>query len=379
MFSLLFCNIFGGQSLVYLVPRKLKADYYNVSFLWSLIVVSLQFVCISLIYSFSPLYVLNLCLLTLLQALISINQAALLARQNVARYNAAVVFQILIQLITLLSLFYVLERRELSSFILAMYIAGFAGLLLSMFFNREDLFKLRFSFSWDTVRSMFNQGIQYQSFEFLQFINMRFGFFLLMRFEGKISLGIYSIAISLLEATWLIGRSLAVVQYSRIANIDDESYQKFITLNLIKIVAITGGLAVLMIIAVPIDFYVLLFGKGFAELKHYMRWLIPGTYVYNIFLVLAHYFAGRGLSRYNIIASAAGAFATIVFGYFLIIRYEMSGTAFSASMAYGLSTLLLLAIFHKMNNFKLSDYLISMSDFRNLRDELKTILLKRQL
>jgi len=378
-FVLFFCNIFSGPSLVYILPRKHRADQYSIAILWIICIVAIEFVFLRLVYPFAASYCFHLCMLTFLQALIALNQASLLAAKRVQRFNISMLSQVAVQLLTFLCLFYVLDKRNQGSIFVAIYSASVFTLVISTIFNWQDLKRVSYRISKDTINALLLNGIQYQAFEFLQFISLRFGFFFLMRFEGKTSLGIYSIAVSILEVVWLFPRSLGIIQYSNIANCNDNQYQAGITLNLLKLLLPLAAVALLVINFIPSSFYVFVFGPGFVVLKMYMRWLIPGTFMYTIFIVLANYFAGKGLNYYNIVSSLFGALITIVLGYSLIGTYEMTGTAFTASMAFSISALVLAIIFHKMNNFKPSDYIIKSADFRQLKAALKAALEKRAL
>jgi O-antigen/teichoic acid export membrane protein len=378
-FVLFFCNIFSGPSLVYILPRKHRADQYSIAFLWIICIVAIEFVFLRLVYPFAASYCMHLCILTFLQAIIALNQASLLAAKRVQRFNISMLSQLAAQLITFLFLFYILDKRNQGSIFVAIYAASIFTLVLSTLFNWGDLRRLSYRISKDTIYALLVNGIQYQAFEFLQFISLRFGFFFLMRFEGKTSLGIYSIAVSVLEVVWLFPRSLGIIQYSNIANSNDNQYQAAITLNLLKLLLPLAGITLMLITFIPTSWYVFVFGPGFVVLKMYMRWLIPGTFMYTIFIVLSNYFAGKGLNYYNILSALIGAVITIVLGYTLIGTYEMSGTALTASMAFTISALVLALIFHKMNNFKPSDYIIKGDDVKLLKSALTSALAKRKL
>ena len=224
---------------------------------------------------------------------------------------------------------------------------------------------------------MIYSGFQYQLFDFLQFIMLRFSVFLLLRFEGKVSLGIYSIGLSILEAFWLFSRSCATISYVKISNQNDNKYSSLLTLELLKVSLLLTSILIFIFYLVPDSVYVYVFGKEYYLLKVYMKWLLPGTFIFNVFIILSAYFAGKGMVYINLIASFVGAVFAILFGYLLILRYEISGTAFTSSLAFAAGSLILFIFFHKMNNFKLKDYMIKRVDYILLKREIQSLYLKK--
>ena len=377
--TLYFANLFGNHVLVYTLAKNNFSTVYTISFFWSFFIVSIQYVFISLFYTFDVEYILHLCLLTFIQSLINLFQITLLAKQKVKTYNFLTLTQVFLNLLFLLVLIYGFERASISSYIIALYLSSFVTLSVSMYSSYEYLKNYKFNIDITEIKAMIYSGFQYQLFDFLQFIMLRFSVFLLFRFEGKASLGIYSIGLSILEAFWIFSRSSATISYVKIANQDNEKYSSLLTLELLKASLIFTAVMITIFYVMPDQVYMFIFGKQYQLLKTYMRWQLPGTFVFNIFILLSAYFSGKGMVYINLIAALVGAFFAILFGYLLILKYEMSGTAFTSTLAYTSGSIILFIFFHKMNNFRPSDYFIKKLDFILLKKEIKLLFQKKSI
>jgi len=300
-----------------------------------------------------------------------------LARQRVKTYNFLTLSQVFLNLLFLLIFIYSVNRVELSSYIIALYISSILTLSISIYFSFDYLKNYTFKIDIEEIKVMIYSGFQYQLFDFLQFIMLRFSVFLLLRFEGKVSLGIYSIGLSILESFWLFSRSSATIAYVKISNQNDDKYSSLLTLELLKVSLLLTSVLIIIFYLVPDLVYVYVFGKEYYLLKVYMRWLLPGTFIFNVFIILSAYFSGKGMVYVNLIASFVGSVVAILFGYLLILRFEISGSAFTSSLAFGAGSLILFMFFHKMNNFKWKDYMIKKVDYILLKREIQSLYQKK--
>ena len=375
--TLYFANLFGNQVLVYTLAKNHFSNVYTISIFWSFFIVCIQYVFISLFYGFNVEYVFHLCFLTFIQSLIHLMQITLLARQRVKTYNFLTLSQVFLNLLFLLIFIYGVNRIELSSYIIALYISSICTFLISIYFSFDYLRNYTFKIDIEEIKVMIYSGFQYQLFDFLQFIMLRFSVFLLLRFEGKVSLGIYSIGLSILESFWLFSRSSATIAYVKISNKNDNRYSSLLTLELLKVSLLLTSVLIIIFYLIPDLVYVYVFGKEYYLLKVYMRWLLPGTFIFNVFIILSAYFSGKGMVYVNLIASFVGSVVAILFGYLLILRFEISGTAFTSSLAFGAGSLILFMFFHKMNNFKWKDYMIKKVDYILLKREIQSLYQKK--
>jgi O-antigen/teichoic acid export membrane protein len=153
------------------------------------------------------------------------------------------------------------------------------------------------------------------------------------------------VGISILEAVWIIPRSIATVHYTATANSGQVKEEALRTAGLLKWGFGLSALALLVIYAVPSQVYVFVFGHGFADVKHSIRFLFPGILVYSLLLVVSSFYFGIGQYKPLIAANAVGAASLIGFSFLLLPTYVMSGAGLAATLSFTAATAVLLVWF----------------------------------
>lgn len=348
-FFLFVSNITGGQVLVYLVPRAQLQHLVLPAYVWALITALLG-VCILWLADIIPSsYIVPVAIISLLNSLLAVHQNILLARQKIIAYNFLNLFPIAIQAACLLFLFYVTEYNSVDAFVYASYAAyGFTLVFSFVQVNDEIPFKdIKPDALSNTFSFIVTHGLQYQLVEILQLLNLRFYFYVLTKQQGAAYLGIYSVGISILEAVWLLSRSSQVVNYSNTANLPDKQKNADATLKLLKTSMLLSGIALCVIALVPSQVYVFIFGEGFSQLRHSVRLLYPGIWIYNIMLVLSSLYMGMGKYKPLIIANAAGAVTMILCSYLLVPQFVMTGAGLAATISFAVASAVIAGFYWK--------------------------------
>jgi O-antigen/teichoic acid export membrane protein len=359
-----FSNIFSSNSLIYSYAKNSFKTIYFTSITWIAIVCSLEFVFLRLFIVGSNEYLFHISILTFFQAIFGLLSAVLLANQEIKKYNTLSIIYIISNLLIIVFMIFGINRMGLGSIIIMMYCSSIISILIAIYLSKDIIKTNVIGYNMEEIKLILSHGYKYQLFDFLQFMMLRFSFFLLYQFEGKISLGVFSIGLSLIESIWIVSRSSATLNYIQVANSENNIEQSKQTLKTLKISVLISIILVSIIFLMPTEVYTFIFGSSCKVLKHYIRWLIPGAIAYPIFIVLSSYFLGKGRIDLNIIACGLGAFISIFMGYFLIVRYEMTGTAFTMSISFIVCSLFLLYQFYKNNNFTLSDLLVNKKDIQ---------------
>ena len=84
----------------------------------------------------------------------------------------------------------------------------------------------------------------------------------------------------------------------------------------------------------PAQVYAYVFGPGFSQVKHSVRYLVPGIWVYNIWLVVGSFYLGTGRYKPLILSNIAGVVALLLLSSWLIPAYVMSGAGLAASVSF---------------------------------------------
>jgi O-antigen/teichoic acid export membrane protein len=169
-----------------------------------------------------------------------------------------------------------------------------------------------------------------------------------------------------MEAVWMISGSIALVQYSKIANSTDRGYSQQLTARLTRYGLWASLIVIVPLVLLPSQFWVFIFGQGFSEVNQVMWWLAPGVMVFNYALVTGHYFSGTGKYHVNALASASGLLVTVGLALWLIPRYSFKGAALTASISYLITSGVVLLWFIKESGIPLRKLVPLLSDLKEM-------------
>jgi O-antigen/teichoic acid export membrane protein len=221
------------------------------------------------------------------------------------------------------------------------------------------------------MKEIFRFGTYVQVANIFQALNYRLSLKFVDHFLGRSAVGVLSLGMQLAEGLWLISRSMATVQYSRIANQMDEQYSIRLTLTLIKISFVVTALAMLVVLAIPASVFTTVFSARFGEVKLVITSLSAGIVVLSVSMVLSGFFSGINKPWHNMVSSAIGVVFTVVLGLVLIPRFGIAGAGFAATCSYGAVTLYQFLVFASIAKIRLSDLLITRSEVQRFIRELK--------
>jgi len=363
-FFIFFSNILGGQALVYLVPRNKTELLVIPAYVWSFIIAILGFFFLQSTLLVHAKHIPAITVLSLLSSLITVHQTILLARKRIGDSNLLQLVPLLLQLAGILYCFYFKHINDAYAYIYASSLAYSVTLVISFFMIIPHVKFGGFirNFSFGELRDSFRYGILFQLVEIFQLLNLRYYFFQLGVQQGSQYLGVYSIGISILEAVWNIPRSISTVHYVSTSNSTEIKQEVNRTLMLTKFGLVTSGVALLLLWAVPSSVYTFVFGPGFHDVRHSVRYLFPGIWVYSLPIVISSFYLGTGNYKPLIISNLVGAVSVFVFSILLIPPYVMSGAGLAATLSFAIAAFILFLYFMMDNHIALKQFLVSRND-----------------
>ena len=379
-FILIFAEIVCGASLVYLTSRHSFSKLWLPSVLWAmLIAVVMGFLMSFLNMGLDRSLALHTAIISFISSFASINFRFLIGKEEVKKANYNTLLQPFLLVATLVVYHFVLGRRDVYGYIIGLYIAYAGSSVLGVCQLREEYRTLKIMplhEYGDTLKALFKYGFLNQTGHFVQFFNLRLSYYLLNAYVDAAQVGVYSNAVSLAEALWIISNSIALVQYARISNSTDKAYNQRLTLDLAKICFAISLPAVLVLSALPSSFYIFVFGPEFGLMATLIRILAPGVLFYSIFLILGHFYSGSGRYFMNTIAALCGLAVTLGCGFTLIPRHAAIGAAVTAAIAYTMNAVFLLVCFLRESRFKMRDFVLTPSELKQYILEIKQHYLK---
>ncbi|MFP7656331.1 MATE family efflux transporter [Chryseobacterium proteolyticum] len=359
-----FCNIFVGSSVTYFASKYKTEQILLYAYLWSVLIG----IAVPLIFSIiRPVeYLYYLIGLSVLSSLLAANINLFVGQQNIRMFNLYTILQQVVHIVFIIIIVYLINITSVVSYFIAQ-LSCFAVLFVTSSFQILGYCKIgRISFSKKIRNKLFDYGWKTQLSAFLQFLNNRLSFYFLEFFKGITSVGVFSIGIAFSEAIWTVSKSLSVVLYSDVVNTSNHNIAIEKTKISLKISFLVTLLFIIIILLLPAQFYVMIFGKDFSETKRITLFLSPGILAIAVSNIIGYYFAGVNKLRILNIKSVIGLIFTIVSSFFIIPRWGITGACIITSVSYCISSGLLFWKFYELTEFHIRDFMISKSEINLL-------------
>jgi hypothetical protein len=337
---MLAANLLAGAALVYLAPRFPLLRLLLPSAVWSLLTGLAAWVFLQLVPLVPAVWAADVALLTALCALAGIFSNFLIGRERVPAANLTSLLQPLLVLAWLGITWALKAELSIRDYVHGLYLAyGISALSGIIFLKKEwrkpvECADITYR---HIIRQMLEYGAMNQMAHIFQLLSLRMGFYFLDHFSGTASLGQYSNAVAIMESVWLLSKSIAVVQYARISNSNDQEYTRRLSLELTRGTLALTALAVLVIALMPSSLWVYVFGAEFGGLQPMMWALAPGTLCYVLVLLLGHHFSGNGQYHFNTRASLAGLPVALAASLTFIPWWGAVGAALASGMSYAVT------------------------------------------
>ncbi|MFP4023315.1 MAG: polysaccharide biosynthesis C-terminal domain-containing protein [Thiohalospira sp.] len=374
-FIIIFAGVIGAGGLTYLLPRFHFSLLVVPAYLWSVIMA----IGLDMFLTFSeaiPLeYHFHVVILSLILSFTSINNAVLHANKKIHQVNYVTITQIITTLIVIVYLIIFQKKSSIDSYITALYFGYSFSAILSYIFTFNDYSGTKYSFPFYKYLIGIKKHLKFGSFNQLdilaQVLSFRLAYYFLNHFVSVADVGIYSNAVSLVESVWILSRSIAYVQHSRIVNSRNKKYTIDLTIKFIKLASILALCAILFLIFIPSEVYQFIFGDEFINMQAIIQSLSPGIFFFSISFIISSYFSGIGKHHINSISSVVGVIVIIFLSLFLIPRYGVIGAGIAASLSYLSTTMVKLISFCIIGEISLRKFLITKTDLKEIKSIFK--------
>jgi O-antigen/teichoic acid export membrane protein len=273
-----------------------------------------------------------------------------IGEQKIKEYNIISIVQPAVLLIFLLFFKFTVEPTFYAyfySYILSLFVASITSLFLVKRFKNV----LSFSFESDVLKKCFVYGSKEEFGHLLQFFICRLGYYVLELYSGTAAVGEFSVGVAISESIWVISRSIAMVQYSKV--IAEGHNQKTLHDNLKAAIysLFISLICIIILLCIPKSFFAVILergGKDFNNVKDIVLLLSPGVLIMSFSNVLVHYFSGIGNLNISILKSAVGAIFTVILSFILIPRYSITGAGITSSAVYVISSVVIIVAFFRL-------------------------------
>lgn len=373
-FVLLFTNLIGGTGLAYLTPRTNIYQLLLPSLAWSVVACGVATFGIFLAGQVLPAFVWHLFGLSLLQAFFTVNTTILVGKEKVKIFNYLNILQTLVTVLVLAGGFVLFQAKSVRFYLEALYWAYGLTTLISFFAVLRLPDRPDFSGFRQNLRHLVRFSSTAQLSNIIVFLNYRLSYYFLNTLMDPKAVGIFSVGVSLSEAIWMIGRSLALVQYGKLVNTETPEEAQRISTPLVKLSFAITTAAVLVLAIMPGFVFQFIFGREFAAVNQVIWSLSLGIIAMGTGTIFSHYFAGRGKYNINNLAALAGLAFTVPGCLLLIPRFGPVGAGLASTVSYLAIFAFSFWQFRRETGFKLIQILPGLADFR----QLKALLRKRE-
>jgi O-antigen/teichoic acid export membrane protein len=344
---LLFNDVLGGSSLVYLTSKRNPYSIFVPALTTGIITALLFPFLFHLYFHFSITELIYFIVLALLSNLSSISNYFLNGFEKIKQNNLANISQSVVIITSLGFEFFLSNSFSVFSYYRALALGYAINLAISAFSLRNKFTPAPFSWK-ESILAVAKFGLIGQAGNIFQLLNYRFCYYVLDGMNNphsKQDVGVFSTAASVSEAVWVIMNGIAMVQYATLSNSNDQQQAVNITVKLAKISFALSVFALLVLNILPEVFFTSLFGKDFSTMKSYCLILAPGIAAAGLTGIYSHYFSARGDMKTSAASALVGLIVTFVCSFLLIPLLGPTGAAYTCAASYIVSSLFLICMF----------------------------------
>jgi O-antigen/teichoic acid export membrane protein len=305
--------------------------------------------------------------LTLLfQLLISFIQA----KENFTASNIASLSNSIFLMICIVILYFN-AKITIQSVVISMIISLILSNIISFIFVRKEGYRFN-TFSKDYAKDALSYGLKSHLSDIIAFVNYRADIFLLNLLSSPMSVGLYYVAIQIVERLWIVSSAVSLVLFPRFVALHDKDNERLSLISkTFRIVVLMTMILSILLIIFGYYFIDFLFGSEYVDAYYAILCLIPGVVMGAGSRILANAIAARGRPELNAYTSVFVMALNIALNIVLIPYYGIIGAAIATSVAYSINTILRIYIFIRLEStFILSALLINFSDILYLKSKI---------
>ncbi len=186
------------------------------------------------------------------------------------------------------------------------------------------------------------------------FFIYRSDMYLIAYFLQRYQVGLYVIAVNIVERIWIFSESIAKVLYVKLASIEVNEKR-----DLISIAAIKACFLVSLIIAIGLGVFSpvlikIFFGESYTASIIFLYILLPGVVLQGVGNTIRKILESRGYPGTSAKASMLSLAINIILNLILIPQYEVVGAAVASSVSY--SIFFVIQVLNLYRKFQISPY-----------------------
>jgi O-antigen/teichoic acid export membrane protein len=249
-----------------------------------------------------------------------------------------------------------LFKYGVAAILSAMILAYVTEMMWDHHFIKKDV-SLKIHNDLSLLKKQIAFGIKSYIGNLLDFVNNRFDMFLVNYFLNIGQVGIYSISVILAELVFYIPSATSTVLFPVTAALGKDHANKFTPEVCRHTFLWSVTLAIILaLIAKPV--IEILFTANFVNSVVPLWFLLPGVVALSVQKVISTDIIGRGKPVLSTYSAGTAAICTIILDFILIPLWGVPGAALASSLAYFISTILIIYFFIKESGSNVTDLFI---------------------
>ncbi len=289
----------------------------------------------------------------------------ILGKEEIVKYNKINIFHNILRLIAIIVFLIILKQGVFGAVV--SHVLAVIGSTLFVILLIRKIGKITLCYNRRLFKDSTVYGLKAYFGNIIQFFNYRLDIFLVAFYLNPAAVGFYSIAVGIAETFWMLPGAIAAVLFPRISSLNSAEANN-----------LTPGIArhtffIIFVLSLILAFLAkplikTLFGSPFLPSVMPLLILLPGIIALGGCKILTADLAGRGKPQFGTYAAFVSLAVNIPLNLYLIPRWGISGVAFASSVAYILSTLMVIIAFIKISKKSWADILlIKKQDFHDYR------------
>ena len=281
---------------------------------------------------------------------------------NFKKYNFLVLFNKFLYLLFILVVLIFAATTSHCSILCALLVAYIVSIIWGIIWLKPNVnfFKINFI---QPLKNLIYFNLKGHLGTIIQFFNYRLDIFLIGYFLTAKEVGYYSIGVGIAELLWYLPNAVSIVLLSRTALANNRKEINLRTSKTVSFVFWTMILSCLVIFLLGKYIIGLMYGKNFLPAVGPLKWLLPGIISLSIWKVLCNDLAGRGLPQYKFYSSLPSFFITVLLNIILIPKLGIIGAAITTSIAYFISTVIIICIYTRISGTRKKELFIPRYSF----------------
>jgi O-antigen/teichoic acid export membrane protein len=350
-------EVYTGYSLLYFIPK------YDLK---KIFITGIGFTFLACSFGNSLFYVIQKQLpgygwlsyvISMLVILNTFNCVIILGKEKIALYNFLCLLQPLLHFLGLVFCIFVLENYTLQSYLWPMLCSFLISFPISLFWALK-LAAAKVSHFVYEHKPIFMYGLICQLGVLMYFLGNKYSYYFL---ASKEEVGLYGTASALIESILIIANGISPVLLAKVVNTGNSERNVRMTLTLSKASFAVSCAAVLLLFVLPNELFVLLLGKGFVNVKHYMLFYAPGILIMSFISIINNYFSAVGQLKKVLVCNSFGFIATLFLAPLLTRHMGIKGAAITADISYAVTALAISFVFFKSNKLR-TEHLFSVKE-----------------